>query len=544
MMPSHLSPDDFRALGKRAVDFIADYWQSLESLRVAPDMKPGDLLGRLPAHPPQAGLSIPSSPSLLGGESPYAHATASWDSIFSDLTNLILPALTHWQSPNFFAYFPANASFPAILGEMLSAGLAQQGMLWSTSPACTELEIRVLDWLAQMLDLPQSFRFQPTFEPSSTRQRGASPFSSEGGGVIQGTASESLVTALVAARHRTLNSLARASGSSKPGSSPHLVAYASTQAHSSFIKACTIVGLAASPDDRTHVRLIDTDDDLAMRPDRLAAAMSEDLAAGRVPFFVMGTIGTTSSTAIDPIDAIAHAMQHTCSTMPTLPWLHIDAAHAGSLLICPEFRHLAKGLEHADSFCFNPHKWLLTNFDCDCFYTRDRASLTSAMSVTPEYLRNAATDSGTIDYRDWHIPLGRRFRALKLWLVIRHYGVSGLQAHIREHVRLAELFESFIVGDPRFELAATRTMNLVCFRLGPLATPTGPESPRATDARNKALLDRLNATGRLFLTHTVLPATSAQPHPRLVLRFAIGATLTEERHVRAAFDLMQQLAGA
>jgi aromatic-L-amino-acid decarboxylase len=503
---THLSPDEFRALGRRAVDFIADYWETVETLRVAPNMKPGELLAKLPQHPPAAGLG----------------SASSWDPVFADLSTLILPALTHWQSPNFFGFFPANASFPAIVGELLSAGLAQQGMLWTTSPACTELEMRVMDWLAEMLGLPESFRFAT---------------STNGGGVIQGTASEALVSAIVAARHRSLNSLARAAGSSH--APPHFVAYASTQAHSSFIKACMITGLATGPDDRAHCRLIETDDNLAMRPDLLAAAMQEDIAAGRVPFFVMGTIGTTSSTAVDPIDSLANA---TRAHSPHA-WLHVDAAHAGSLLICPEFRHLSKGVEHADSFCFNPHKWLLTNFDCDCFFTRDRESLTNAMSITPEYLRNAGTDSGAVDYRDWHTPLGRRFRALKLWLVIRHYGVEGLQAFIREHVRLASLFESLVREDERFEIATTRTMNLVCIRLTPRIVDGCAESPESTNFRTKSLMDRANSSGKAFFSHTVLPPTAAQPHPRLVIRVAIGATLTEERHVREACELLRSFAG-
>ena len=519
---THLSAVEFRALGRRTVDFIADYWETVESLRVTPDMKPGDLLARLPAHPPEAGLltPLPSRKGLGEGssESPAAsdHNVASWDPIFADLSSLILPALTHWQSPNFFGFFPANASFPAILGELLSAGLAQQGMLWTTSPACTELEMRVMDWLAEMLGLPESFRFGT---------------STNGGGAIQGTASEALVSAIVAARHRIL----KANASSQ---SPHLVAYASTQAHSSFIKACIITGLATGTDDRAHCRLIETDDNLSMRPDFLEAAMLEDIAAGRMPFFVMGTIGTTSSTAVDPIDAIADTVR---SHAP-LAWLHVDAAHAGSLLICPEFRHFSKGVEHADSFCFNPHKWLLTNFDCDCFFTRDRDALTSAMSITPEYLRNAGTDSGAVDYRDWHTPLGRRFRALKLWLVIRHYGVEGLQAFIREHVRLASLLESWVREDSRFEIAAPRTMNLVCLRLAPRSIHGEQEQTDATNARTKAIMDRANATGNAFFSHTILPPTVAHPHPRLVIRVAIGATLTQESHVRNAWHLIRSLA--
>lgn len=529
----HMSPDEFRVLGTRMVNFIADYWEHVHERPVLSRVRPGDVLGALPMRPPERGEDD------------------VWNAIFRDLERDILPALTHWQSPNFFGFFPANASFPAILGEMLSAGLGVQGMLWATSPACTELEMRVLDWVAEMLGLPAQFHFESRSQREGTESECASlrdaargrqepagtsaaPRTGSGGGVIQGTASEATLTALVAARHR---SLAGASGSSG-GDSPRLIAYASTQAHSSFIKACMIAGLARDAEDRTHVRLIETDSAYAMRPDVLERAMREDLSDGCLPFFVMPTLGTTSSTAMDPVVGVSDAIDRAFagSALPR-PWIHVDAAHAGSLAILPEQRGPFAGLDRCDSFCFNPHKWLLVNFDCDCFYVRDRAALVSAMSLTPEYLRNAASQSGSvIDYRDWHVPLGRRFRALKLWFVIRHYGVDGLRAHVREHLRLAALFESLLTGDDRFELAAPRSCNLVCFRLR--ARPG--ESPAETDVRNKALLDVLNASGELYLTHTVLPKRAERDEaPRLVLRMAIGATLTREEHVRRAWSVIQ-----
>jgi len=499
----HLSPDDFRALGHRVVDWIADYHERVESLPVLSRVKPGELLGKLPEHPPEQGLGARLA-AQSGGEAVAPDAVAQWDAVFRDLDELIVPGLTHWQSPNFFGFFPCNASGPAILGEFLSGGLNIIGMLWATSPAATELEIRVLDWLAEMLDLPAKFR-----------STGA------GGGVIQGTASESTLTAMVAARRRVMRS--------SPGHSPHLVAYASTQSHSSVVTAAMVAGLADGPRDRTHLRLIDVDASYAMRAGLLEHAIREDLAAGRVPFFVCPTVGTTSSTAVDPVPAIAEAIRRTGAPA----WLHIDAALAGAACICPEFRPMLAGVEHADSLCFNPHKWLLTNFDCDCFWVADRAALVDALSITPEYLRNQASESGeVVDYRDWQIPLGRRFRALKLWLVIRHYGAEGLRAHIREHVRIATLFEDWLREDPRFEVSAPRNLNLVCFRLrgeGPVA-----------DARNRTLLDRLNASGRIFLTHTAL--RDHDGHDHVVLRMAIGATHTEERHVRAACDLIRATA--
>jgi len=402
--------------------------------------------------------------------------------------------MTHWQSPNFFAYFPCNASGPAILGELVSAGLGAQGMLWQSGPGCTELEMRTLDWMAEAVGLPDRFTFR----------------SPEGGGSIQGTASEATLVSLIAARAR-----ARRTAGGAP-----VTIYASTQAHSSFAKAAMVAGLASGPDDHEAVRLIETDDDLAMDPAALERAIRADLDAGHIPSFVLATIGTTGTTAIDPLGPIADAIDRACAESPR-PWLHVDAAYAGSALVCPEFRWMSEGVERADSFCFNPHKWLLTNFDCDLFWTRDRRALTDALSITPEYLRNAATESGgVIDYRDWQIPLGRRFRALKLWFVMRHYGLEGLRAHIREGVRLAELFESWVAGDERFELAAKRTLSLVCFRL------------RAGDAATRDMLDRVNATGRAFLTHAALP------DGQVIARMAIGATATRERHVREAWALI------
>jgi aromatic-L-amino-acid decarboxylase len=494
----HLSPEEFRKLGHKMVDWIADYWSRLESFPVRSQVSPGAIASKLPVHPPEEGLD---------GEQ-------GWDAIFRDLEDVVLPGLTHWQSPSFFAYFPANASGPAVLGELLSAGLGVQGMLWSTSPAATEMETRVLDWLAELTALPASFR--------ST--------SASGGGVIQGTASEATLVAMVAARERVRRHGAPADS--------EWVAYCSTQAHSSVLKAAMLCGVARGADDTVHVRQIETDAHQALRPEVLERAIREDLAAGRRPFFVCASLGTTSSGAFDPVRAVSAVMERTGVTAAG-GWLHVDAAWAGAALVCPEHRALLDGVEVTDSFAFNPHKWLLTNFDCNAFYTRDKRALLDALSVTPEYLRNAASASGAvIDYRDWQVPLGRRFRALKLWFVLRHYGARGLRAHVRGHIRMAEHFESWVSADARFELAAPRSLSLVCFRLKPLSG----ETPEATDTRNRALLERVNATGKLFLTHTVLPAVEGRP-PRYVLRMAIGGTYTEERHVRAAWDALSAAAG-
>jgi aromatic-L-amino-acid decarboxylase len=499
-----MTPDDFRALGHRMVDFIADYWSTVGDRPVLSQATPGETLSKLPA-------AAPDEPEH------------SWNNIFDDLEKIILPGVTHWQHPSFFAYFPANASGPAVLGELLSAGLGVQGMLWLTSPACTELETRVLDWTADLLGLPACFRSDgPT----------------KGGGVIQGTASEAALVALVAARNSTRRALLSHSLTPPPPhplTSPRFTLYASDQTHSSIVKAAMIAGLADGPDDRRLVRLLPTDDHGSMLATALEQAMRDDLAAGLTPCFVCATVGTTATTAVDPLDQIAAAIDRVFGPRTTTaprPWLHVDAAHAGSACVCEEHRWMIKGVEDADSFCFNPHKWLLTNFDCDCFYVRDRRTLIDALSVTPEYLRNAATDTGAvIDYRDWQIPLGRRFRALKLWFVLRHYGTRGLQAHVRFHVRLASLFESLLKQDDRFEVVAARPLNLVCFRLS-------GSHPEETDERNRALLAALNASGRVFLTHATLP--KAHRHGgRVFLRMAIGGTWTREEHVRAAWDLIR-----
>ncbi len=531
------------------MDWIAEYMARVESMPVLSRAKPGDVLAILPEHPPEEGLGgstgdnagrvrgresgvgIPEA-SLPERRSASASGEDGWGAVFEDLERIILPGLTHWQSPNFYGFFPCNASGPAIIGEMLSAGLNVNGMLWATSPAATELETRVLDWMGEMAGLPSEFL--------ST--------GGNGGGCIQGTASESTLIAMVAARGRVLGAdettVLRTDSAAVEGVEGEgerraalsvardLVAYASEQAHSSVIKAAMIAGLARGPEDRTHLRLIGTDELFAMRPDLLEQALREDLGAGRTPFFVCATVGTTSSTAVDPVEQIAGAIAAALGggtgqrPMPPVPWLHVDAAHAGCACVCPEFRWMLKGVERADSLCFNPHKWLLTNFDCDCFFTRDRRSLVSALSITPEYLRNAASEAGSvIDYRDWQVPLGRRFRALKLWLVIRHYGAAGLRAYIREHVRLAALLESWVREDPRFEIAAPRTVNLVCFRL---------KGGAAAEGRNRALLEAINASGKAYLTHATLGG-------RYTLRMAIGSAATEERHVRETWELIRAM---
>lgn len=467
-----MSADEFRAMGHRLIDWIAGYHARVGSMPVQSRATPGQVMAALPDRPPERGFA--------GGE-------GSWEDLFADLERVILPGLTHWQSPGFMAYFPCTASGPAILGELLSAGLNVNGMLWATSPSATELEVRVMDWMAEMLGLP-----------ASMRSDGA------GGGVIQGTASEATLVAMLAARHRARHR-------ERAGSR---VAYASTQAHSSVVKAAMVAGVARSADDREGVRLIGVDHAGAIDVRELASTARADVASGRVPFFACATVGTTATTALDSIRGVRAALDE--AGAPDA-WLHVDAAHAGNACVCPEHRGMLDGIERADSVCVNPHKWLLTNFDCDCFWTTDRAALIGALSITPEYLRTGAT--GVVDYRDWQVPLGRRFRALKLWMVIRHYGVEGLQAHIREHVRLARLFENLASSDPRFEIVAPRTLNLVCFRA------RGGDG----DQRTRTMLDRVNAEGIAMLSHATLP------DGRYFARAAIGGTNTRDEHVHSAW---------
>lgn len=467
----HLTPSQFREEGKKIIDWIADYYENIEKYPVLSQVKPGEIKNRLPENPPQKGETI--------------------DAMMHDLDEIIMPGITHWQSPNFYAYFPSNTSFPSILGDLVSSGIGVQGMIWATSPAATELETRVLDWLAEMMDMPEKFK--------ST---------SSGGGVIQDTASTSALTAVIAARERTTKQ-----ESNKTGVRQKLVAYVSSQTHSSLEKAIKMAGIGSE-----NLRIIDVDNQFAMLPELLEKQIQTDKTEGFQPFFVCATIGTTSSNAVDPVRAIGEICQKEGC------WLHVDAAMAGTAMLCPEFRHLKDGVELADSYCFNPHKWMFTNFDCDVFWVANRNELINTFSILPEYLRNKATESGAVfDYRDWHVQLGRRFRALKLWFVIRHYGVEGLQYHIREHVEMAQTFAKWIRNSSDFEIVVEPPLNLVCFR------------HKSDDEFNLKLMHTINETGKMFFTHTKL-------NEQIVLRMSIGQTHTEEKHVKEAWELIQNTA--
>lgn len=468
---SREAAEQLRVAGHTAIDWIAEYLERSPGLPVLSQVKPGGVLASLPQHAPAAA--------------------EPFEAIIRDLDEKILPGVTHWQSPNFFAYFPANSSPASVAGDLLSSGLGVQGMLWATSPACTELEIRVLDWLVEMLDLPKHFLS-----------------SSTGGGVIQDSASSANLCAVLAGRER-----ATGFDSNENGCDQRLTAYTSSQAHSSIEKAIKVAGIG-----RRNLRIIEVDEKFAMRPEALARAIEEDRSAGRLPCFVGATVGTTSTMSIDPLQEIGRiCREHNV-------WLHVDAAMAGTAALCEEFRGIHRGLELADSYCFDCHKWMFTNFDCTCFYVRDRKALTEALAITPEYLRNTASATGAVvDFRDWHVPLGRRFRSLKLWCVIRSYGVGGLKMMVRRHVRLTNQFVDWLRQDGRFEIMAPVSLNLVCFRM------------KASDESNEKLLHRLNSSGKLYISHTKL-------NGKYTLRFCVAQTYTDEENVREAWKLIQDSA--
>ena len=467
----HMTPEQFRTEGKKIIDWIADYYENIENYPVLSQVKPGEIKASLPENAPQQGESI--------------------DDMIRDVDEKIMPGITHWQSPNFFAFFPANTSFPSILGDLISSGLGVQGMIWATSPAATELETRVLDWLAEMMGMPEKFKSTST-----------------GGGVIQDTASTSALTAVIAARERATNFEAN-----QKGVRQKLVAYISSQTHSSLEKAIKMAGIG-----KENMRVIDVDEQFAMRTDILAEQIQKDKAAGFIPFFICGALGTTSSNAMDPLQEIGEiAQKENC-------WFHIDAAMSGTAMICPEFRHLMKGVELADSYCFNPHKWMFTNFDCDVFWVANRNELIHTFSILPEYLKNKATESGAVfDYRDWHVQLGRRFRSLKLWFVIRHYGVEGLKHHVRKHVEMTREFTKWVKASNDFEIVVEPPLNLVCFR------------HKAGDDFNMKLMNAVNETGKTYFTHTKL-------NGKVALRLSIGQTHTEEKHVKQTWELIQETA--
>jgi aromatic-L-amino-acid/L-tryptophan decarboxylase len=466
-----MDQETFRREAHRLVDWMADYLLEVERYPVRAQVKPGEIAARLRAAPP--------------------HAAEPFADIVADFERVVLPGMTHWQHPNFFAYFPGNSSPPSVLAEMLTATLGAQCMLWQTSPAATEMETRVLDWLRQMIGLPEGFV-----------------------GVIQDTASSATLCAILCARERATEWRAKEEGL---GACPKLTFYTSEEAHSSVEKAITIAGVG-----RCRLRLIPTDEQFAMRPELLDIAIREDRAHGLVPAGVVATLGATGVGAIDPLRPIAEI----CRAENL--YLHVDAAWAGSALLLEEQRWMIEGIEQADSFVFNPHKWLLTNFDCSAHFVRQPDQLVRTLGILPHYLTSRETD--VIDYRDWGVPLGRRFRALKLWFVIRAYGIEKLKVILRGHIALAKELASQIEAEPDFELTTPASLALLTFR----CRPAGLDEA-ALDALNERLLHALNDSGRVYLTQT-------RVRGRYVIRFAIGQRTTTRRHVQAAWDWIKETA--
>lgn len=461
-----MTPEEFRTYGHELVDWMADYMTGVGTLPVKPDIPPRTIIDQLPVAPPDAPEPFPR--------------------IFDDFRSIILPGMTHWQHPSFFAYFPANSSPPSVLGEMLTATLGAQCMSWATSPAATELEQRVMEWLRSMIGLPETFT-----------------------GVIQDTASTATLCAILTAREQRSGYAVN-----ERGFAPDVryTVYCSAEAHSSVEKAVKIAGIG-----REYLRKVPVDAAYAMDPSALETAIAADIRQGLTPLCVVAAIGTTGSTALDPLPPVVEICRR------HRVWLHCDAAFAGNALILPECRWIAQGIEAADSIVFNPHKWMLTNFDCSAYFVRDAGALVRTFEILPEYLKTPEGDRVN-NYRDWGIQLGRRFRALKLWFVIRSYGVSGLQAVLRNHIAMAQALVAAMRAMPDFELLAPAPLNVICFRYAPPSVT----DPVALDALNTRLHMALNADGTMFLTHTKLAG-------RYTLRLVIGQTNVRQEHVDAAW---------
>ena len=468
-----MNTDEFRRHGHDFVDWMANYLADVERYPVRAQVKPGDIAARLAPAPPAAGEPI--------------------EVIFRDFVADVLPGITHWQHPSFFAYFPANSSPPSVLAEMLIATLGAQCMLWQTSPAATEMETRMLDWLGQMTGLGPGFT-----------------------GVIQDSASSANLCAILTARERATDWRTNEDGLAAAG---RLAVYCSAEAHSSTEKGVKIAGLG-----RRALRKIPVDENFAMRPDALDAAIAADRAAGVTPACVVASLGTTGVGAIDPLRPLGEICRRNGV------FLHVDAAWAGNALVLAENRWMIDGIELVDSFVFNPHKWLFTNFDCSAHFVRDPAALIRTFSIQPAYLKSP-DGAATIDYRDWGVPLGRRFRALKLWFVIRSLGIDEIRRRIAGHIAWAQDLAAEVDAAPDFELLAPPSLALFNFRYH----PAGVDDGATLDRLNDRLLNALNDSGALYLTQNRVNGAYA-------IRFSVGQTATKQRHVAAAWAAIQQTA--
>ncbi|MFC2089623.1 pyridoxal phosphate-dependent decarboxylase family protein [Bacteroidota bacterium] len=463
----------FRKYAHEFVDWMADYLESVEALPVKSRAKPGEIYDRLPDEAPAKG--------------------EPFENIFEDFKHIILPGMTHWQSPNYFAYFNANSSYPSVLAEMLTATIAAQCMVWETSPAAAELEEKVMNWLRDMIGLPSDFE-----------------------GVIQDTASTATLVAFLTAREK--HSAYRIN---EEGFSTNEVfrIYCSAEAHSSIEKAVKMAGFG-----RKNLVKIETDKALAVKPDKLAEAIEKDRARGFIPLCVVAALGTTGTVAMDPIKQLCEI----CRKFNI--WLHVDAAYSGTALVLPEMRYLIEGIENVDSFVFNPHKWMFTNFDCSAYFVKDVAALIKTFEILPEYLKTG-TRGQVNDYRDWGIQLGRRFRALKLWFVLRDYGVEGIQSKIRDHISWAKILAEEIRKEPEFTLYEPQHLGLVCFRYSPNSIKVKEE----LNAINTQLMNTLNESGKIYLTHTKV-------NDLVTLRMVIGQTNMTLSHVMNAWKLVKETA--
>lgn len=463
--------DEFKKYAYEFIDWIVDYYKNIENYPVKSQVKPKEIFNKLPDSPPENSESI--------------------EKIFNDFREIILPGITHWQSPNFHAYFPANSSYPSLLAEMLMSALGVQGMKWETSPAAAELEEKVMNWLKEMLGIPENFS-----------------------GVIQDTASTSTLASIICAREKYSDYKINQNGFKD---FKNLRVYCSTETHSSIEKAVKIAGIG-----KDNLVKINVDDEFKMNTDELEKAITKDIEKGFNPLCVVAALGTTSSTAVDPLEKISKI----CKKYNL--WLHIDAAYAGSALILPEYKWMIKGIEQADSFVFNPHKWLFTNFDCSAYFVREKEFLIRTFEIIPEYLKTLS-DTKVNNYCDWGVPLGRRFRALKLWFVIRNFGVKGLQEKLRYHILLAKNLESVIRSDNEFEILAPVIFNLICYRYKPKDVNSEDELNKI----NEELLHKINYTGKIYITHTKL-------NGKYTLRMVIGKTNVNEEHVKKVWELIKE----
>jgi aromatic-L-amino-acid decarboxylase len=465
--------EEFKQHAYQVIDWIADYFDELENFPVKSQVKPGEISDQLPESAPRNA--------------------ESFDRIMKDLHEILLPGITHWQSPKFFAYFPANSSIPSLYAEMITAAIGAQCMKWETSPSAAELEERVMNWLRDAIGLPGFFQ-----------------------GVIQDSASTATLVSLLTAREKYSNYEINESGFKVDD---QFTVYCSEETHSSIERAVKVAGIG-----KKNLRKIPVDENFSMDAGELKKAIQDDLEAGNQPMAIVATIGTTGSTAIDPLDEIA-AIKKEFNL-----WLHVDAAYAGTALLLPEYRYMIRGIEEVDTFVFNPHKWMFTNFDCSAYYVKDKNALINTFQIVPEYLKTRS-DSQVNNYSDWTIPLGRRFRALKLWFVMRYYGLEHLKEKLYAHIQMAHKLKAWVDNDADFEMVAPLTLNLVCFRYHPARI----QSPEKLNELNEKLLHQVNATGKIYFTHTKLAG-------KYTLRMVVAQTDVELKHVEEGWQLIQETA--